>query len=49
MVKKTIADDLNGGGIVIDIKKPDETLQTLTSIITRDRKKWKNVMTTLMQ
>ena len=36
---KTIADDLNRRGIVINIKCPEETLQTLLRIIYRSGKK----------
>ena len=45
---KTIADDLNRRGIVINIKRPEETLQTLLRI-TEDRQKWKEVTGPLMQ
>ena len=45
---KTISDDMNSGGIVINTKRPEETIQTLISI-TKDRKKWRNVVKTLMQ
>ena len=45
---KTIADDLNRKGIVINIKRPEETLQTLL-LVAEDRQKWKEVTGTLMQ
>ena len=45
---KTIADDLNRRSIVINIKRPEETLQTLLRI-TEDRQKWKEETGTLMQ
>ena len=45
---KTIADDLNSGGYVINTKRREETMNTLLSI-TQDRKKWRSIVKTLMQ
>ena len=45
---KTIANDLKDSDYAIDLKNPEETLQTLISV-TQDRKKWREVVRTLMQ
>ena len=45
---KTVANDLKDSDFAIDTKHPHETLQTLISI-TQDRKKWRDIVRTLMQ
>ena len=45
---KTIVNDLKGSEHQIDIKKSEQTLQTLISI-TKDRNKWRKFIGTLIQ
>ena len=45
---KTVTNDLKVSAYVINIKNPQETLQTLISI-TEDRNKWRDIVRTLMQ
>ena len=45
---KTVFDDLFGGGIIVNVRKPEDAINNLTNI-TRDRKEWRKVIKTLMQ
>ena len=45
---RTVINDLNSGGININLRNPEQTLQTLLRI-TQDRKTWRKTIGTLMQ
>ena len=45
---KTVVGDLFEGGIIVNVRNPEEAINTLINI-TRDRKKWSKVVGTLMQ